>query len=91
MDLRHHLAVKRLAVEPSTPDNYPLFVLGVAQEEGGITTITPAPAPYPFDENGEIALPNGNITLIAILDPSTGTPYTAGTDYGKCSIGRDWA
>ena len=74
-------AVKTMAVEPSSADDYPLFVLGVAQEQGGITAISLAPAPYPFDENGEIALPNGNITLVEVLDPSTETPYTAGTDY----------
>jgi hypothetical protein len=74
-------AVKKLAVEPSSADNYPLFVLGVAQEQGGITAITVAPAPYSFDENGEIALPNGNITSLEVLNPSTGVPYNAGTDY----------
>jgi Gp37 protein len=74
-------AVKTLAVEPSSADNYPVFVLGVAQEQGGITTVSLAPAPYSFGENGEIALPNGNVTFVEVLSFPAGTPYNAGTDY----------
>jgi Gp37 protein len=79
-------AIKTLAVEPSTVNNYPLFVLGVAQEEGGVTTITVAPASYSFDTNGQVALPNRNITAIEILNPSTGTAYSLGADYGVNTV-----
>ncbi|HUN58010.1 MAG TPA: Gp37 family protein [Candidatus Binataceae bacterium] len=79
-------ALKTLAVEPSSVDNYPLFVLGVAQEKGGITTVTVAAAPYSFDVNGEITLPNGNITAIQVLNPSTGTAYSADADYSVNAV-----
>jgi hypothetical protein len=79
-------ALKTLAVEPSGTNNYPLFVRGVAQEEGGITTTTVAAAPYSFDANGQITLSNGNITAIEVLNPSTGNAYTAGADYSVNTV-----
>ncbi|HTT76087.1 MAG TPA: Gp37 family protein [Candidatus Binataceae bacterium] len=78
--------LKTMAVEPSVIENYPLFVLGVAQEKGGITTISVAPAPYAFDASGEITLPNGNITALEMLNPSTGFEYIAGTDYSANAV-----
>jgi Gp37 protein len=73
--------VKTMAVEPPVADNYPLFVLGVAQEVGGITTITVAPAPFAFNDDGEVQLPNGNLLTIEVLNPLTGAPYDPGNDY----------
>jgi hypothetical protein len=79
-------AIKTLAVEPSSVNNYPLFVLGVAQEEGGITTTTVASASYSFDAEGQVALPNGNITAIEVLNPLTRTAYSAETDYSVNTV-----
>jgi hypothetical protein len=79
-------AIKTLAVEPSVAENYPLFILGVAQEQGGLTTISIAPAPYSFDGNGEVALPNGNIIALEVLNPSTGAAYIDGTDYSVNTV-----
>jgi hypothetical protein len=74
-------ALTTAAVEPSTVDTFPLFVLGVAQERGGVTTITLAPAPYVFSSNGRIHLPHGNVLAIRVSDPGTGAQFVAGVDY----------
>jgi hypothetical protein len=74
-------ALKTMAVEPSSTENYPLFVLGVAQEEGGLTTSTAAPASFVFGANGEIQLPNGNVIALELANPASGNVYSAGTDY----------
>jgi hypothetical protein len=74
-------ALTTAAVEPSRVDTFPLFVLGVAQERGGVTTITLAPAPYVFSSNGRIHLPHGNVLAIRVSDPGTGAQFVAGVDY----------
>jgi hypothetical protein len=74
-------ALKTMAVEPSVTQDYPLFILGVAQEEAGITTVSVAPAPFSFNAAGEVQLPNGNIRALEILNPSTGALYSATVDY----------
>ncbi|MGA2408850.1 MAG: Gp37 family protein [Candidatus Binataceae bacterium] len=74
-------ALKTMAVEPSVPQNYPLFVLGVAQEQGGATTVSVEPAEFAFDGDGQIVLPNGNILVVQLINPPTGSPFTIGSDY----------
>jgi hypothetical protein len=73
--------LKTMAVEPPVADNYPLFVLGVAQEVGGITTISVAPAPFVFNDDGEVQLPNGNLLTTEVLNASTDNLYEPGNDY----------
>jgi hypothetical protein len=74
-------ALKTMAVEPSVIENYPPFILGIAQEEGGITTVSAAPALFSFNAAGEVQLPNGNIRALEILNPSTGASYSPTVDY----------
>ena len=75
-----------MAVESSVNDDYPLFVLGVAQEQGGVTTVSVAPALFSFGAEGQIVLPNGNILVVEVLNPSTGTPFAAGSDYSADTV-----
>jgi len=79
--------LKTLAAEPSATDDYPLFVLGVAQEQGGITSISALPALFTFDTNGQVQLANGNILAAEVIDPSTGAGFTPGTDYTVDTVG----
>src|SRR5277367_762955 len=74
-------ALRTAAVEALAPDNYPLFTLGIAQEQGGVTSTTVAPASYQFDPSDQIRLSHGNISALAITNPASGTAYSSGTDY----------
>lgn len=74
-------ALRTASVEPSTPDNYPLLAVATAQEQGGITTVSIAPAPYTFDPNGQIQLPSGNLLAVLITNPANGALYVNGSDY----------
>lgn len=74
------------AVEPSSADNFPLFVKGIAQEQGGLSAISLAPAPNTFDTNGQIHLPHGNVSRIALSDPVSGAAYAAGADYSLDTV-----
>jgi len=74
-------ALRTAAVEPSTPDNYPLLVVATAQEQGGITAVSLAPAPYTFNSSGQIQLPDGNLSAVLITNPMTGAIYANGSDY----------
>jgi hypothetical protein len=69
-----------VAVEPSTTDNFPLFVKGIAQEEGGETAITLGAAQFIFDANGQIQLPHTNVFAVAVTDLG-GAQLAAGVDY----------
>jgi len=79
-------ALTTAAVEPSSVDLFPRFVKGIAQEQGGLTTISQAEAPYIFQANDQIQLANGNVSRIVLSDPVTGTLYVLGTDYTLASI-----
>lgn len=74
------------AVEPSSADNFPLFVKGIAQEQGGLTAISLAPAPYTFNANGQIQLPYGNVSQVAVTNPGSGLAYVAGADYSVDTV-----
>ncbi len=74
-------AMRTVAVEPSTPDNYPLLALARAQEQGGITAVSVAPALYTFDSSGHIQLPRGNVSALLVTNATNGTIYVIGIDY----------
>ena len=74
-------AIRTMAVEPSTPENFPLLALARAQEQGGVTAASTAPALYTFDGSGEILLLHGNLTAVQVTNPVTGATYTAEIDY----------
>lgn len=74
-------AIRTMAVEPSTPDNFPLLTLARTQEQGGVTAAAAAPALYTFDSSDQIQLPRGNLTAVAVTNPATGAVYAAAIDY----------
>jgi Gp37 protein len=69
-----------VAVEPSQTESFPLFVTGVAMEEGGQTQVTLGAEPFTFDSTGKIQLPNANVFAVSITAPG-GAPLLAGTDF----------
>jgi hypothetical protein len=73
-------ALKTMAVEGVQTENFPLFVKGIALEEGGQTTIAVAAAAYTFDSNRTVQLPQGNVFAVSITGPG-GAALVQGTDY----------
>jgi Gp37 protein len=73
-------AMTTLAVEASAIPTFPLFIRGVALEEGGQTTITVGAASYPFDSTGKILLPHGNVFGLQ-MTAIGGGQLTEGTDF----------
>ena len=81
MDLRlRHLALSTVAVEASQPDDFPLFVKGIALEEGGQTSVTVAAAAYTFNSSLEVQLPQQNVFAV-IVTAVSGTGLIQGIDY----------
>ena len=74
-------ALTTMAVEPSFPDNFPLFIQGVAQEQGGQTNLTVAAAQYTFNGADQIAIGQGNIDSLVVSSVTGSITYAAGTDY----------
>ena len=74
-------AIRTLAVEPSTPESFPLLSLARAQEEGGVTAAAAAPAIYTFGSSDQIQLPQGNLSAVTVTNPANGAVYTVATDY----------
>jgi Gp37 protein len=74
-------AMRTIAVEPSTPNDYPLLTRARAQEQGNITAIGVAPTLYTFNSSGQIQLPQGNVSALLLTNPTTSALYTAGIDY----------
>jgi hypothetical protein len=79
-------ALTTVSVEASTADNFPLFIRGVAQEQGGLTVISIAAAPYTFNLNDQVQLPNGNVSAIAVTNFASNAPYSGGIDYTIDSV-----
>lgn len=73
--------LRTVAVEASVAGNYPLLTIATAQEQGGITTISLAPLLYQFGPNGQIQLPNRNISDLLVTDPATNALYSSISDY----------
>src|SRR5437660_484436 len=63
-----------LAVEFSTPDDFPLFIRGIAEDTGAETTMTIGASPFTFDSYDHIQLPAGNIGAITVTS-------TAGAEF----------
>lgn len=74
-------ALRTAAVEASVPDNYPLLAVATAQERGGITAVSVAPASHQFDPSGQIQLPHGNVSALLLRNPTNGALYVNGADY----------
>lgn len=74
-------ALSTVAVEPSSANDFPLFVKGIALDSGGNTTVTVGATPYTFDSQDQIQLPHGNVLAATVSAVSTGNPYVEGVDY----------
>jgi hypothetical protein len=74
------IALTTMALEPSTNDNFPLFIKGVALDTGGESTVTIGATEFTFDSQNQIQLPNGNI--IALTVSALGGPaFIFNTDF----------
>jgi hypothetical protein len=73
-------ALSTVAVEASEPDDFPLFIKGIALEEGGQTSIAVGAAAYTFNSNLQIQLPQGNVFAVSITG-SGGGALIQGTDF----------
>ncbi len=74
------IALSTMAVQPSTPDNFPLFIKGVALEANGESTVTVGPTEFTFNSQDQVQLPEGNIITVAVSTLS-GSAFIAGTDF----------
>jgi Gp37 protein len=74
-------ALETMALEASTQDNFPIFIKGLALEEGRQTLAAVAQTAYTFDAQDLIRLPAGNIASLVITPVGGGDPYLTGTDY----------
>jgi hypothetical protein len=74
-------AMRTMAVEPSTPDSYPLLTRALAQEQGGVTAVIVGPEFYSFNSSGVIQLPQGNVSALLVSNPANGATYVTGIDY----------
>ena len=50
-------ALTTVAVEASSADNFPLFIKGIALEEGGLTSTIVGPTLFTFASDDQIFLP----------------------------------
>ena len=73
-------ALSTVAVEGSQPQNFPLFIKGIALEEGGESTITVGASAYTFNSNGQVQLPHGNVFALSVTSPG-GAALIQGTDF----------
>ena len=73
-------ALSTVAVEGSQPDNFPLFIKGIALEEGGQTSVTLGAVAYTFNSNLQVQLPQGNVFAVSITGPG-GAALIQGTDF----------
>ena len=74
-------ALETMALEASTQDNFPLFIKGIALEDGGQTARVATQAAYTSNSQGVIQLPVDNVANLVITPAGGGNPYLAGTDY----------
>jgi Gp37 protein len=73
-------ALSTVAVEASHPDDSPLFIKGIALEEGGQTSVTIGAVAYTFNSNLQVQLPQGNVFAVSITGPG-GAALIQGTDF----------
>jgi hypothetical protein len=73
-------ALSTVAVEASESDDFPLFIKGIALEEGGQTSIAVGAAAYTFNSNLQVLLPQGNVFAVSITG-SGGGALIQGTDF----------
>ncbi len=73
-------ALSTVAVEASQPDNFPLFIKGVALEDGGESTVTVGASGYTFNSSLQVQLPQANVFAVSVTGPG-GVELVQGTDF----------
>ena len=73
-------ALSTVAVEGSHQDDFPIFIKGIALEEGGQTSITVGAAAYTFNSSQQIQLAHGNVFAVSITGPG-GAALIQGGDF----------
>lgn len=78
-------ALSTVAVQPSSAPTFPLFIRGVAMEEGGQSEVTLAPASFTSNSAETIQLPNGNLSAVVVTSAG-GAVLTLGIDYSLDAV-----
>ena len=73
-------ALSAVAVEGAHPDDFPIFIKGIALEEGGQTTITVGASAYTFNSSLKVQLPHGNVFGVTVTGPG-GAALIRGIDF----------
>jgi Gp37 protein len=80
-------ATRTVAVESYQAPPFPLFTIGTAQEEGGVTVINAGMALLSFSGSpGAIVLGHGNVSAVAVESADLSISYSAGTDYSVDTV-----
>jgi hypothetical protein len=80
-------STRTVVVENYETPNYPPFIHGTAQEEGGVTAIQVGVALQTFSGSpGVIALGQGNISAVAVKSQDLATTYVLGADYSLDTV-----
>jgi hypothetical protein len=74
------IALMTIAVEPSTIDEFPLFIKGVAEEGGGESTVTIGATQFTFNSLDQIQLPNRNLIAVTV-SAIGGSAFVLGSDF----------
>jgi hypothetical protein len=74
------IALSTMAIEPSTTDDFPLFIKGVATDTAGESTVTISATQFTFNSQDQIQLPNLNILTLAVSILG-GSVFVPGTDF----------
>ena len=80
MDVRIDVRTEHRRSRSVAADGFPLFIKGIAMEEGGHTSVTVGAAAYTFNSNLQVQLPQGNVFAVSITAPGGGS-LILGTDF----------
>ena len=72
---------RTVVVENYADPQFPLLTKAQAFEEMGQTTVSVPQAPYTFNAQDTITLPNQNLSAVVVSNISSGAAYLAGVDY----------
>ena len=74
------IALITMALEPSTTEDFPLFIKGIALEANGESTVTIGVTQFTFNSQDQIQLPNGNIIALTV-SALGGSAFVLDTDF----------
>jgi hypothetical protein len=79
------VALITIAVEPSSTEEFPLFIKGIALESGGESIITVGAREFTFNSQDQIQLPDDNIVALTVRTLS-GSAFLLGTDFSLDAV-----